>query len=373
MFNGNFKESTSAIVPIDMDSSILQRIIHYCYTDETKIGSLDDCTDEEVRELVNLQHAANYFQLNGFDDEISRNVYDTIVKYPSLACSVLDECFRLGGKNYQCGLSEVALAIMERLPRQTLLPKNSQVHNQGGILALSSSVLIRIMQSGNLAMDDYNKFLALQVWCGEEAIANGGPKAELPEEDRLHRVAVAKELALNDVDLLKIRPRHLSTITGSELLKQCQLYEAFKAHAIAMEDEYMPGRVFFRSDTRQPFLVVTGAGIPEANGRYYLCHEIYGFSKRAVWNGQNGEFVISRHRRFGTPGDGLWTMSWPNKNGKRLYFDNGNQSQTKTIPGTSWMLDDKNGASPAPHIVHVNAESQTNESAPMATTIYRAF
>jgi hypothetical protein len=69
MLCGNFKESDTSNIPLDYSSATIQRIVHYCCTDEV-MEPLEGCSEEKVRAMVCLRCAANYFELKDLEDKI---------------------------------------------------------------------------------------------------------------------------------------------------------------------------------------------------------------------------------------------------------------------------------------------------------------
>jgi hypothetical protein len=49
--------ATTTVIPLDYSSTTLERIMHYCYTDQVR-EPLDDGSEEKVRDMVRLRCAA---------------------------------------------------------------------------------------------------------------------------------------------------------------------------------------------------------------------------------------------------------------------------------------------------------------------------
>jgi hypothetical protein len=354
MLFGDFKESTSTVIPLNYSSNTIRRIVRYCYTDEM-MEPLESCSEEKVRDMVRLRCAAHFFELEDLEDKIIMVISNHMAKYPSLACAVLDESSAKGEADGV--LTEIALGIIGLRAEESLLPADAS--HEGGVLVLSASVLESILTSQEIAADNFMKYRSLQRWSGE-TVSDGSQELSCQEQEE--RSTVAKELA-KSIDFHLIQASDLAGMAGSKLVTKDQLYDAFKAHALSAQEEGASGGAAPQV-TNGASVLVTGAGLPEVNGKYFEDEKrdgVMSYTKEGLWEGISGKFLLLRgiatinKKR-------LWFLCWQ-KGDKIIFFYRSvlNESEMDTIPHNTWMShDEERRAEPTPRVVFVPAFKDAN-------------
>jgi hypothetical protein len=285
--------------------------------------------------MARLGCAANYFELEDLEDKVITIVSKHMAIFPSLAFAVFDESSAEGEEDGV--LSKIALGIIGLDAEDSLLP--TEESHKGGVLALSAFVLERVLTSEVVASDNFMKYRLLQRWCGEIA------PDEISCQEQEDRFAVAKELA-KSIDFRLIQASDLAGITGSKLVTKDQLYDAFKAHALSAQEEGASGAAA-RHDTKGTSVLVTGAGVPEVNGKYFEYGKsdgVMGYTKEGTLEGKSGEFLLFRNIGNGSK-KRPWSISFNWKDApKRITFYRSelDESGIDTIPHNTWIRNGRN-------------------------------
>lgn len=312
MFYGQFKESGSPHnVHLNFSSETIGSIVAYCYSDDAGTKSVDSSTtvnEAEVREMVRLRSAADFFALSELRENLTELLYSWMAKHPALVCTVVDELSAVG--EVDGTFREICFHILKLKGETALLP--ADVHETGtGILACSPLVLAKILSEEVVGEDDDLIVRCLRAWEEPNKISrNGDENPELVEElstrdgrkpeDQEPNISdangcesqyiAAKEVA-DRVRLNLISPSTLVDLLSSKLFQKEQIYEAFKEQALFAEEhgtlmhetEMSPrneSRYIGEGATEANLLttdsnaidgtycIVEGAGSTEANGVY---------------------------------------------------------------------------------------------------------
>lgn len=288
-----------------------------------------------ARILTSLSAAAHYFDIPKLEHDILSRLNDIMAHHPSFACVVLDEASNIMQE-------ELCMVAMERIrarPKAALLPydgnggvvsansvlnnettttiMNDGIQDKGGVVALSASLLERVVFDEKSNASELTKFTCLTAWvegcCHEIAHdVEANIKREVPsdeEEDgdetttttcnydtittssspakscekshREQKQSIAAHLATK-LDLSLIPASDLDTVSYSNLLSKDDLFKAYRLQAL--NAERTKSKVF-----------VEGAGISEINGTYIQggVHEgIPIYNKEGVWRDREEIFRI---------------------------------------------------------------------------------
>ena len=337
MLYGDFRETRARNdddgvlrVKLEYSSSVLRLLVEFCFTD--KLDSLEGesedaedgdssdsrCTDDEkdafsapslsntARLLTSLSAAAHYFDIPKLEYDISSRLDEIMSKHPSLSCVVLDEAHKI----MQEDLCSVALERIRARPKAALLPRNrdhidgfdqQESGNEGGVVALSASLLERVVFDDVSTASEWTKFMCLQRWVEgcphqvtkqmEELTLKDTPsdeederKCETNNSQPTHREqkhAIAAHLA-QKLDLSLIPASDLDAVYKSNLLSTSDLFKAYRLQAL--NAERTKSKVF-----------VEGAGLSEINGTYIQCGSHEGtpmYNKEGVWRDREEVFRI---------------------------------------------------------------------------------
>jgi hypothetical protein len=368
--------ATTTVIPLNYSSTTLERIVHYCYTDEVR-EPLDDCSEQKVRDMVRLRWAALYFELPDLGEKIIKIICNHMARFPSLACVVLDEESTLtltttsttkGGVDIDV-LSDIALGIIGLRAEDSLLPSTNTAEDdddeeeeedsqEGGVCALRATALERVWNSAVMgAADNFVKFRSLQGWCGELE-DNGCKTTTTTKQNQDERYVVAKELA-KSIDFTLIKASDLAGITGSKLITKDQLIEAFKAHALSAEKDQGASSSSLSRDVFARHkgggggsVIVTGAGVPEVNGIYCedgKCDGVMQYTKEGKWEGESGKYML--YRAKGNPSKKRhWFMDWEEVN---LFVSELDESGMVGIPQSTWKSNNLSSLPPMPRVLFV--------------------
>jgi hypothetical protein len=281
-----------------------------------------------ARLLTSLSSAAHYFDIPKLEHDILSRLHEIMTCHPSLACVVLDE----GSKIMQEELCAVAMERIRARPKAALLPYDTSIgscnllnettdnwreKDVGGVVALSASLLERVVFDEKSSASELTKFTCLQRWvegCSHE-IANEEEavlKSEIPSDEEgeeensnsslspsptktnnnnnttpnknhiEQKRSIAAHLA-QKLDLSLIPASDLDTISShSNLLTQHDLFKAYRLQAL--NAERTKSKVF-----------VEGAGLAEINGTYIQggVHEgIPMYNKEGLWRDREETFRI---------------------------------------------------------------------------------
>lgn len=280
-----------------------------------------------ARLLTSLSAAAHYFDIPKLEHDILSRLNDIMAHHPSFSCVVLDEASKI----MQEELCQVAMERIRARPKAALLPydggcgvvsANNVLHetaiqDKGGVVALSASLLERVVFDEKSNASELTKFTCLTAWvegCRHE-IANdveANIKREVPSDEdedettcrydatdassspakscesrtdnkshRERKQSIAAHLATK-LDLSLIPASDLDTVSRSNLLSKDDLFRAYRLQAL--NAERTKSKVF-----------VEGAGISEINGTYIQggVHEgIPMYNKEGVWRDREEVFRI---------------------------------------------------------------------------------
>ncbi|KAL7519433.1 hypothetical protein ACHAWX_004193 [Stephanocyclus meneghinianus] len=360
MLYGDFRETRSKsddgdggvlTVKLEYSSSVLRLLVEFCFTD--RLDSLDgsdrddddDEDDEDSRHeyerntasrggsqtvvvstpslsgtarlLTSLSSAAHYFDIPKLEHDILSRLHEMMTRQPSLACVVLDEANRI----MQEELCQVALEKIRARPKAALLPYDDGItlvdngtteswKDKGGVVALSASLLERVVFDDVSTASEWTKFTCLQRWvegCPHQVTRQAEAlfKKELPFDEepdgrtsnphnqvddasttsnKSHheqKRTIAAHLA-QKLDLSLIPASDLDTVSHSQLLSTKDLFKAYRLQALNAE----------RTKSK---VIVEGAGISEINGTYIQggVHEgIPMYNKEGVWRDREEVFRI---------------------------------------------------------------------------------
>jgi hypothetical protein len=359
MLYGDFRETRSKSddggggglsVKLEYSSSVLRLLVEFCFTDRLDSlegGDRDEYDDDDedsrnehdgnmanrgdsqtgvvstpslsgtARLLTSLSSAAHYFDIPKLEHDILSRLNEMMTRQPSLACVVLDEANRI----MQEELCQVALEKIRARPKAALLPYDNGItlvdggtteswKDKGGVVALSASLLERVVFDDVSTASEWTKFTCLQRWvegCPHQVTRQAEAlfKKELPfDEERDGRTSsphnqvddasttsnkshheqkrtIAAHLA-QKLDLSLIPASDLDTVSHSQLLSTKDLFKAYRLQAL--NAERTKSKVF-----------VEGAGISEINGTYIQggVHEgIPMYNKEGVWRDREEVFRI---------------------------------------------------------------------------------
>jgi len=244
-------------------------------------------TDSFLRSVVQVNKAADYFEIPGLVQETESLVRKLISKFPLLACSVFDEA------DEDSAMFDSAKRIIQCRPYVSLLPSSGT----GGIECLKSDKVVAIMKDKEIEAGELFLFTMLQRWLNH-----------VPESHRDEARSVAKECGAY-LQLSYIEPNALlATVEKAGILPRDLIMEAFKQQALkasrdrvwtidcrgknATDKDGTSGKDSKLVDR----VLVEGCGHNDVNGIYYKVRGLQNgdvYSKKEVSCGQLNVYTLS--------------------------------------------------------------------------------
>ena len=185
MLYGSFKESKINTIYLNgsYDIVTLQAIVEYCKTNEVTSSfrlhsDIIQRNSTSARRLVQLYHAADYFELYGLMTIVISMIQSLINTYPSLSCCIFDEAIP-SSTIYIDALNMILCRPYVTLVQSTTPTMSSSasttissiVHSSnhgndkgGGIECLSSQSLLSLLENKDLQCSELFLFTMLQKW-----------------------------------------------------------------------------------------------------------------------------------------------------------------------------------------------------------------
>ena len=290
MLYGPFQEAkTNSVRLLAYSSAILQAVVEFC-----SCGGVDEFLQTQrslhnkeasVRQWVQLELAADYFELPELQDLAEHRTRILMTQYPALACAVFDEAI------LESDLSNCAWQIMALRPYVALDRGNSNDddNNIGGGLEcmLKGDRVLELARNPHIAAGELFLFQMLLRWF------QAAPAS---------RKTVARECMLH-IQLENIEPRELlaASIQSCPFVNKERIFTAVAKQALlASQNRIWTMQCRGRLETTCERVLVEGAGVRDANGLYYRIPGLTTgdlYTKREVACGQQHVYTLSCCRR----------------------------------------------------------------------------
>jgi hypothetical protein len=377
MFFGHFKEAASLAVPLDFSSSVIQLVVNYCYSDDAGTKGIEDetCNEEDVRQMVRLRSAADFFELPKLRESTTKLLLSMALVKPAMTCAILDELSILG--EWEGSFGEACLGIIGIKTEAALLPEDDR--SGRGILACSPSVIGNVLSDKVLSRRHHTLMArCLQRWERNMLMTDAssknkssGDKMKDPEtmihdnDDDEEPITNPTSETVRSVGtriagglhLHLIAPSKLVELMSSEFFTKEQLYDALKDHALAAEEKGATAPPTAGDPLKDGIFnntgccIVQGAGTLEVNGVYVkessLGDGVHTYSMKGTYKNKPVSFNLLRCVFMGGK-RWWWLQAIPEDASENvcLYWALLDKADATKIPRNNWKKRDGEGSPP---------------------------
>lgn len=285
MLYGNFREAKSANICLESyGSDVLRALTEFCMTGNIEPFKTRHVTPTEasIRQLVQLVHAADYFELPLLQRLVHDVVKRIMIENPPLACVVWDATTLQE-------LASSALQIIECRPYIALDLKTAlEEARGGGIECLGENRLVELFSNSSVAAGELFLYEMLQRWF-QNSVRTGSRKDALTIAQRCSTF-----IRFEDID-----PKELlsADMQSCPLVPRDRMFAAFATQALrASRDKVW--KIHCRGPQQsEERVLVEGAGARDANGIYYRISGLSNgdlYTKQEISCGQQIVYTLSR-------------------------------------------------------------------------------
>ena len=298
--------------------------LHYLAT-HNLLGSFEDCTEANIRSLVQINSYARMFRLNGLSSRSDQTARRLMNKFPSYVCAALDElvelnAVRVGSDSLINNINEFVVDYLREHPVESCL--------QGGVKYLSPKAIERVLSDQDMDVTEVAMFQILNTW------VNDAPG------DMDMKIETGK--ALSSHIQLFLLPRSFL----KNQVRQSKFIESIDVDAVLAQ---IDDQLVNSSPEEHERVVVEGAGSDEVNGIYLRVDEDIGLGDE--------ELVYIKEDESGSDlGLYLWKNDWyisPSVDYSRVLYkcpaNAGGKTERErvTVPVSGWKAVDAQSPGPS--------------------------
>jgi len=298
--------------------------LHYLATHNLP-GSFEECTESNIRSLVQINAYARLFRLNGLSSLSDQTARRLMNKTPSYVCAALDELVALnavqvGSDSLINNINEFVVEYLRERPVESCL--------QGGVKYLSPEAIERVLSDQDMDVTEVAMFQVLNSW------VNNAPG----DMD----MKIEKGKALSSHIQLFLLPRSFldNQVRRSKFIESVMVDTALAQ----IEDQLINS-----SPEEHERVVVQGAGSDEVNGIYLRVDEDIGLGDE--------ELVYIKEDELGSDlGLYLWRNEWyisPCVDYSRVLYkcpanvDGKTERERVAVPASGWKAVDAQSPGPS--------------------------
>jgi hypothetical protein len=303
MLYGGFREASSDRVELDYDARLLEVIVHYCNTETVPISSvlhgssnIDDVDEAQMRFLVDLARAADYFQLLGLQVFVTRRIRYFMTRNLSLAIAVFDQA------DASSELYGAALQVLETRPYAVFGEALGSRGTAIGIECLSQGKIVSFFKSSSIAAGELFLFHLLQQWHEHHRQSPSTESSELAITAKKEVKVLETALqCCRHIQLVNIEPSVLlDTVSSCPFCPPEMVFSAIAQQALQASQRgvwALSCRGGKKSSSVER-LLVEDCGMRDAQGIYYrvmgLAQGVGGlYTKREASSGQEWVYTLS--------------------------------------------------------------------------------
>ena len=297
--------------------------LHYLATHSLP-GSFEECTEANVRSLVQINAYARLFRLNGLSSLSDQTARRLMNKIPSYVCAALDELVELDavhvGSDFRVNnISEFVVEYLREHPVESCL--------QGGVKYLSPKAIERVLSDHDMDVTEVAMFQVLNSWVNN---APGDMDMKIEKGKVLSSHIQLFLLPRSFLDNQVRRSKFIESVCVDTALAQ-------------IEDQLINS-----SPEEHERVVVEGAGSDEVNGIYLRVDEDIGLGDE--------DLVYVHEDELGSDlGLYLWRNDWyisPCVDYSRVLYkcpanvDGKTERERVTVPTSGWKAVDAQSPGP---------------------------